>query len=61
MCMKAFIALPDQKSLISYLMTIFDGERVTSRVKQFMCMIQRLTTDYMLNMFQHAKGPVKYI
>ena len=38
-CMANNIALPDQKSLIDYLMAVFDGERVTARVKQFMCMI----------------------
>ena len=50
-CMRKLIALPDQKSLINYLMAIFDGERISARVKQFMCMIERFTTDYMLNMF----------
>lgn len=32
-------------------MAVLDGERVTARVKQFMCMIQKLTTDYMLSQF----------
>ena len=39
-CMRHFVALPDQKSLINYLMTVLDGERVAARVKQFMCMVQ---------------------
>ena len=60
MCMNAYIALPDQKSLINYLMTVFDGERVAARVKQFMAMIQGLTTDYMLKQFQKADPPVCY-
>ena len=38
-CMRHFIALPDQKSLINYLMVVLDGERVAARIKQFMCMI----------------------
>ena len=50
--MNAYIALPDQKSLINYLMTVLDGERVAAKVKQFMAMIQGLTTDYMLKQFQ---------
>ena len=50
-CMRKLIALPDQKSLINYLMAIFDGERISARIKQFMCMIERFTTDYMLDRF----------
>ena len=42
------IAHPDQKSLIAFLMTILDGERVTAKVKQFMLMIENLTTNYVL-------------
>ena len=59
-CMNAYIALPDQKSLINYLMTVFDGERVAAKVKQFMCMIQNLSTDYMLKKFINANEPIKY-
>ena len=55
------IALPDQKSLINYLMAVFDGERVTARVKQFMCMIQRLTTDYLINAFHKSADKLGYI
>ena len=51
MCSKNFIALPDQKSLIDYLMAICGGERVSAKVKQFMSMIQNLTTDYLPKMF----------
>ena len=32
-CMRKLIALPDQKSLINYLMAIFDGERISARIK----------------------------
>ena len=60
-CMNERIALPDQKSLINYLMAVFDGERVTARVKQFMCMIQSLTTDYMLNAFHRSQGKLSYV
>ena len=59
-CMNAYIALPDQKSLINYLMTVFDGERVAAKVKQFMSMIQNFSTDYMLNKFKDAEQPVAY-
>ena len=59
-CMANNIALPDQKSLIDYLMAVFDGERVTARVKQFMCMIQKLTTDYLLNAFYRSSGKIHY-
>ena len=58
--MNNYIALPDQKSLINYLMTVFDGERVAAKVKQFMAMIQNFKTDYMLKQFSNAKEPVKY-
>ena len=47
-CEDAGIAHPDQKSLIAFLMTILDGERVTAKVKQFMLMIENLTTNYVL-------------
>ena len=59
-CSKNFIALPDQKSLIDYLMAICDGERVTARVKQFMSMIQNLTTDYLLKMFFDSTSLLAY-
>ena len=59
-CQHELIALPDQKSLIDYLMAVFDGERVTARVKQFMCMIQKLTTDYLLNAFYRSSGKIHY-
>ena len=50
------IAIPDQKSLIDYLMPVLDGERVTARVKQFMTMIEVLTTDYILECFIQNKS-----
>lgn len=50
------IAYPDQKSMIDFLMTVFDGERITAKIKQFMLMIQMLTPDYMLKRFLKAKG-----
>ena len=59
-CTTEMIALPDQKSLINYLMAVLDGERVTARVKQFMCMIEQLTTEYMLGAFLCTKKTVGY-
>ena len=59
-CETAGIAHPDQKSLIDFLMTILDGERVTAKVKQFMLMIENLTTNYLLKLFLKATGDVVY-
>ena len=36
-------------------MAVLDGERVTARVKQFMCMIQQVDTTYMLTLFYNHK------
>ena len=41
-------------------MTVLDGERVAAKVKQFMAMIQCLTTDYMLKQFVKAEAPITY-
>ena len=42
-------------------MAIFDGERISARIKQFMCMIERFTTDYMLDRFLNKNdSAVKY-
>ena len=38
-CCADNICFPDQKSLIDYLMTVLDGERISAKVKQFMLMI----------------------
>jgi len=69
-CEDASIAHSDQKSLIDFLMTILDGERVTAKVKQFMLMIENLTTwhastycrriIYVLKLFLKATGAVAY-
>lgn len=53
---KYIIAYPDQKSMIDFLMTVCDGERVTAKIKQFMLMIQKLSPDYLLKMFAKAEG-----